>query len=261
MSSPLCANWSRDASRAGLGIGPVVQVENDKQVGSGVEVMCSQFKIEVEVDSVPVVVGPVVTVLGPVVALVGEEAMDVLSLVVQAVTVNVSAGDVIGSAYGVAGPLVHAWLTTGSVDEVRCSVVELVFFAILAVVSVIHEGPTGLVRLVSEVIVSAVDSIGPVVKAGPNVQVMDPVVEANDPVLELSKSTSASLWLSSTGLMGYAVSGQTSGMTGDVGSGLVAGLKGYGVSNRLPTERKRQQQTGRQQMRERQGKIRLQKKC
>ena len=34
--------------------------------------------------------------------------------------------------------------------------------------------------------------------------------------------------------MEYAVSGLTSGMTGDVGSGLVPGLKGYGVSNRLP---------------------------
>lgn len=38
--------------------------------------------------------------------------------------------------------------------------------------------------------------------------------------------------------MGYAVSVLTTGMTGDVGSGLVPGLKGYGVSNRLPMEGK-----------------------
>lgn len=35
--------------------------------------------------------------------------------------------------------------------------------------------------------------------------------------------------------MGYTVSGLITGMTGDVGSGLVPGLNGYGVSNRLPT--------------------------
>lgn len=39
--------------------------------------------------------------------------------------------------------------------------------------------------------------------------------------------------------MGYAVSGLTTGMTGDVGSGLVPGLKGYGASNRLPAEGKK----------------------
>lgn len=224
MSSPLCANCSREDSRAGLGIGPVVQVETENQVGAGVEVMCSQSEVVVEVDSVPVVVGPVVKVRSPVVALI------------LAVTVNVS-------AVGLMGPLVHAgpWLNTGSVVEVRCSVVELVFFAILAVASVIHAGPTGLVSLVSEVVVSVVESIGPVVETGPNVQVTDAVVKATDPVMELLKSTSlASLWLNSTGLMGYRVSGLTTGMTGDVGSGLVTGLKGYGVSNRLPTERKKE---------------------
>lgn len=32
-------------------------------------------------------------------------------------------------------------------------------------------------------------------------------------------------------------------MTGDVGSGLVPGLKGYGVSNRLPREKEKHGQT------------------
>lgn len=35
------------------------------------------------------------------------------------------------------------------------------------------------------------------------------------------------------------MSGLTTGTAGDVGSGLVPGLKGYGVSNRLPTEAKK----------------------
>lgn len=188
MSSPLCANCSRDSSRAGLGRGPVAQVETEKQVGTGAEVMCSQFEVVgpvVEVDSVPVVVGPVVTVRGPVVALIGVESMEVLSLVGQAVTVYVSAFEVIGPAYELANPLAHVSpsLKTGSVDEVRCSAVKLVFFAILSVASVIHVVPVGLVGLVSEVIVSAVESIGPVVKVGPSAR--DPVVEATDSVLEL----------------------------------------------------------------------------
>lgn len=66
-------------------------------------------------------------------------------------------------------------------DEVRCSVVKLVFFAILSVASVIHVGPGGLVGLVSEVIVSVVEAIGPAVKVGPSVT--GPVVEATDSVL------------------------------------------------------------------------------
>lgn len=55
-----------------------MQVETDKQVGTDMEVMFSQFEVigpVVEVDSVPVVIGPVVKVSGPVV-----EAMKVLSL-------------------------------------------------------------------------------------------------------------------------------------------------------------------------------------
>lgn len=37
----------------------------------------------------------------------------------------------------------------------------------------------------------------------------------------------------------YGVSGLTGGKRGDVGSGLVPGLNGYGVSNRLPAGRKK----------------------
>lgn len=186
MSSPLCANCSRDSSRTGLGIGFVVQVEKEKQVGTGVEVICSQFGIRgpvEEVGSVPVVVGPVVKVRGPVVALIGVEAMEVLSLVVQAVTVNVV--EALGAVYEVANPLAHEspWSKKGSVDEVRSSVVKLVFFAIQSVASVIHVCSGGLAGLASEVIGSAVESIGPVVKVGPNV--MDPELVATDSVLEV----------------------------------------------------------------------------
>lgn len=134
MSSPLCANCSRDSSRAGLGIGPVAQVETETQVGIGVEVMCSQFEVigpVEEVDSVP------------------SEAKKVLS----------------------------PWLKTGPVDEVRCSVVKLVFFAILSVASEIHVGPGGLVGLVSEVMVSVAEwGLGPWV-TGPEVQATDSVLE------------------------------------------------------------------------------------
>ena len=132
----------------------MAQVVTGKQVGTRVEVMCSLFEVigpVVEADSVPVVVGPVVKA----VALVGVEAMEVLSLVVQAVTVSVSAAEVMGPAC--------PWLKAVSVDEVKCSVV--IFFA-----SVIHAGPGGLV---SEVTVSVRVSIGPAVK----------VVEATDSVL------------------------------------------------------------------------------
>lgn len=193
MSSPLCANCSRDSSRAGLGRGPVAEVGTEKQEGTGVEVTCSQFEVTdpvVKVASVPVVVGPVVKVWGPV-ALIGLEAA------AQAVSVNVSAVEVIGPACE-PPPLAHVGprsKTGPSVTEVRCSVVELVFFAILSVASEINVGPGGLVILVSEVIVNMVGSIGPVVKVGPTV--MDLVVEATDSVLELRESTLTSLWLSS----------------------------------------------------------------
>lgn len=182
MSSPLCAKSSRDSSRAGLGRGPVAQVETEKHLSTGVEVMCSQFEVigpVVVLDSLPVVVGPVVKVRGPAVPLTGVEAMEVLSPVMQEVTVNVSVVEVIGPACELANPLAHVgpWLKTGSVDEVRRSVVKSVFFAILSVAPV---GPGGLVGLVSEVIVSVVESVDSVVKVGPSV--MDPVVEATDSV-------------------------------------------------------------------------------
>lgn len=110
MSSPLCANCSRDSSKSGLGTGPVAQVETEKQVGTGVEVICSPFEVigpMEEVDSVPVFVDPVVKVRVPVAALIGVQATDVLSLVVQAVTVNVSAVEVICPAFERENSLVH----------------------------------------------------------------------------------------------------------------------------------------------------------
>ena len=61
-------------------------------------------------------------------------------------------------------------------------------------------------------------------------------MKAPDAVLDVRESTLTSLRLNSTGLMGYAASGLITGMTGDVESALVPGLKGYGVSNRLPAE-------------------------
>lgn len=192
MSSPLCANCSRDSNREWLGKGPVAQVGTEKQVGAGVEVMCSQFEVTdpvVKVDSLSVVVGPVVKVRGPV-ALIEVES------VVQAVTVP--AVEVIGPAYEPANPLAHVgpWLKTGSVTEVGCSVVKSVFFANRSVPSAISVGPGGLGSLVSEVIVSVEGSIGPVVKVGPSVT--DPMWEATDSELELWESTLTSLWLSST---------------------------------------------------------------
>lgn len=150
MSSPLCANSSRDFSSAELRIGPVAQVESDRQVGTGVEVMCFQLEVKgpvVVVDSGPAIVGRVVR--GPVVELGGVEAMEVLFLVVQVVPVNGS--------------------------EVRCSVGKSVFFAILSAASVIHVVPGGKVP---EVKVGVVELIGPVVKVGASV--LDPVVEATD---------------------------------------------------------------------------------
>lgn len=145
----------------------MAEVETDKQVVTGGEVMCSQIGDigpVVEVDSIPVVVGPVVNVRVSVVA----------------VTVNVS-------AYELDDPLIHVGplLKVDSMDEVSCSVVEFVFFAILSVASAIHAGPAGLVGHVPEVKVCEVESVGPVVKEGPCVQVMDPVVEAPDPMLEI----------------------------------------------------------------------------
>lgn len=149
MSSPLCANCSRDSSRAGLGIGPVAQEDTEKQVGTGVEVICSQIEDicpVVDVASVPVVVGPVVKVRGPAVALIAVESIEV----VQADTV--SAVEVRGTAHKLAPPR----LKTGSVDEVCCSVMKLVLLAPVFVASVIHADPGGLVGLMSEVTVSGV---------------------------------------------------------------------------------------------------------
>lgn len=184
MSSPLCANLSREASRAGLGIGPVARAETEKHVHAEEEVNCSQFEVigpVVEVDSVSVVVGLLVKAMADVVALIGEAAVEVLSLVV--VTVNSPAVEVIGSGFEPASLLVHVdpWLTTCSADVISCSAVEI-FFAFLSVVSVMHAGSTVQVSLVSEVKVCVVEITGPEVKAGHGAQV---VVEASDPVLNL----------------------------------------------------------------------------
>lgn len=173
----------------------MAQVEAEGKVGTGLEVMCSQFEGRV----------PVVEARVPVVGLTGGTATEVLS----PVAVNVSAAEVRGPGHEVVSPL----LETGSVDEVRRSVVESVFFAIRSAASVIHEGPVGLGDLRSEVTVSVAESIGPVVKAA-------------DPVLDMWESTLISLWLIPAGLMGHTVSELIAGMTGEVGSGLVPGLKG-----------------------------------
>lgn len=165
MSSPLCVNCSRDSSRAGLVIVPVGKVGTEKQGGTGLEVMCPQFEVispVVEVDSAPVTIGPVVDERGPVVPLTLVKETEVLSLVVQAVIVKVSAVEALGPACELGGP----WLKTGSVDEVRCFAVESVFFA-----PVMHIGPGGPLGLVTEVVVSVVECTGPVVKA------TDPVVD------------------------------------------------------------------------------------
>lgn len=205
-------------------MGPVALEGAKRQVGTGIEVTCSQGEVigpVVEVDSVPVAVSSAIE-------LTGMEAWDVVSLVVQVVPVDVLAfiNEVMGSSYKLACSSLQVEMLR-SVDEVRGSVVEIVFFAVLDVASVIHVGPDVL----SEV--NVVESMGPVVKVGASVQVMDPLVEAGgDPVL--LESISASCWLSSTGLMGYAFSGLATGIVGDVGSGLVPGLKGHGVSSRLP---------------------------
>lgn len=61
-------------------------------------------------------------------------------------------------------------------DEVKCSVVKIAFFAILSIVPVVHGGPGGLV---SEVIVSVVESTG----VSPTV--IDPVMEATDSELDI----------------------------------------------------------------------------
>lgn len=124
----------------------------------------------VEVESVPVVLNPAVKLRGSCDALTGVEAVEVLSFA-NAVNVKVSAAEVLGPACELADPLApfDPQFKTGSVDEVSCSVVEFVFFAIL---SVTHVGS------VPEVIVCDVQSIGPVVK-------VDPVEEAPDLVIKL----------------------------------------------------------------------------
>lgn len=160
----------------------MAQLETEEQVGSGVEDTCSQLGVigpVVLLDSVPVVVGPEVTVRGFAVALIGGEATEVLGIAVQAGTVNVSAVEGNHVVHG--GPE----MKTGSVDEVRCPVVRLVFVAILHGASVTHGGPGGLV---SEVKVSVAESIGPVVKVGPCAK--DPVVEATTSALGESTLTS-----------------------------------------------------------------------
>lgn len=112
-------------------------------VGTGVEVMRSQFEViapVVAVESVPGVAGHAVRVSGLAVALIGVEAMAGLSIAVQAGTVNVSAVE--------GNPLTHVGpeLKTDSVDEARRPAVTSVFAETL---SVIHVGPGGLVSEVA----------------------------------------------------------------------------------------------------------------
>lgn len=104
---------------------------------------------------------------------------------------------------------------TGSVEEVTRSAEKSL--TLLSEASVTQADPGGL----SGVIVRGGKSAVPELKVAPCVQIIDPV-------------NSASLWLSSNKLMGCKVSEPTTGTIGEVGSGLVLGLKGYGVSNKLP---------------------------
>lgn len=116
------------------------------------------------------VVSLAVTLRGSCDALRGVEAVEVLSLA-NAANVKFSAAEVLGPACELADPLApfDPQFKTGSVDEVSCSVVEFVFFAIL---SETHVGSE------PEVIVCDVQSIGPVVKE-------DPMEEAPDAVIKL----------------------------------------------------------------------------
>lgn len=85
-------------------------METEKQLGTGVEVICSQFEVigsVEEVDSVPVFKDPVVKVRGPVAALLGVQAMEVLSFAVQGCTVNISAVEVRCPAFELENSLVH----------------------------------------------------------------------------------------------------------------------------------------------------------
>lgn len=141
----------------------MAQLEFEKQVGIGVEVVCSQL------------LGPVVEVeSGSGVMLIGDEAIETLGLVVEELTAHVSVLEVSAS------PLVHMSprLKTGTEDETRCSVAS----DFLTVVSVMHVGSTAQVGPVCEVTAGVVQITSPVVKAGPDVQV---VMEARDPVLHV----------------------------------------------------------------------------
>lgn len=144
-----------------------------------------------EVDSAPVFVDPVVKVKSPVAAVKGVQAMEVLILVVQVATVSLSAVEVICPASEVKNSLLHLRpeSKTDSAGEVKCSVVEVIFVDILSIASLTHVSPCGLGDMAAEVIVSAVESTGSVVKVCPS---------AVDPVLEPLDSPLTSLGLSAT---------------------------------------------------------------
>lgn len=115
-----------------------------------------------EVESVPVVVIPMVKLRGSWDALTAE----VLNFA-NSVNVNVSVAEVLYPACEPVDPLAPfgPQFKAGSVDEVSC----FVFFAIILVVAVTHVGS------VPEVNICDVQSIGPVLKADPCVQVIDAV--------------------------------------------------------------------------------------
>lgn len=119
-----------------------------------------------EVESVPVVVIPMVKLRGSWDALTAE----VLNFA-NSVNVNVSVAEVLYPACEPVDPLAPfgPQFKAGSVDEVSCSVVKFVFFAIILVVAVTHVGS------VPEVNICDVQSISPVLKADPCVQVIDAV--------------------------------------------------------------------------------------
>lgn len=126
---------------------------------------------------------------------------------------------------------IDSQMETGSLVEVSCSGQE----SILSELTVLHLGPGGLSSRVPEVVTFEAKSI---VKAAPCLQLTDSAAVESNPGLAVLEPTSSLLLLASNKSSGCKETGLMAGTTVDVGSGLVPGLKGYGVSNRLPAEAK-----------------------
>lgn len=156
----------------------------------------------VELNSLSVVLGPVVKVRGSVIALAGVET----SVFLSSFKINVTGAELLGPVWELVDPRVKVGpkLKTGSMDEVLCSAEKS--SSSLSEACATHLGPAGPSEVICEV-----RSTGSELRVGPCAKIVDPVI-------------SASAWLSSNRLMGCKVSRLTTGMTGEVGSGL--GLKG-----------------------------------